>query len=704
MKKENAYDFRKKLLTVHESDVRDYSKAVPEDALLLKDGLIIEIGTTDNAVIQTAAADFVDFFAVSMGIQATLSQTGEHSGANVVRIALAEDTGADLGEAAGYKGFLIEINEGIRVHGYDDRGAAQALFYMEDLMCMEHAPYLKKGEIRKKPMFAPQMIHSGYGMEEWPDEYLMRVAHEGRDALLVFTKDVNMTRVGYLDFNDLIARAAKFGLDVYAYSFLRSEVHPDEEGAEEYYEGTYGKLFRECPGLAGVTLVGEAVEFRSKDPHVSRFRSMDTNNKEVPTGKPWPGWYPCEDMPKWLALVQKVIYKYNSKAEIVLWTYNWGFQPEDARVKLIENLPEGIALESTFEMFESWKVGDAIIGGSDYSLAFAGPGKYFSSEAAAAKKRGLRLYTMSQCAGVTWDFGTIPFEPMPYQWMKRYEAMRKAKEDWGLCAGMDCHHHGFYPSIITKFSKHAFLEPAEPMDAILDRILVGEYGAENLEKVQEGLRLWSEAITYYTPTEGDLCGASRVGPSYPFTLFARVQLPFVEKAMFGARVVGLSYSTGYSYPEFMGADPREHVLTLRIREERKSLEKMLQLLKDGIAVLEAIPNPNEKLQSIINLGKFIACCVTTNIHAKTWHILKCQLNAEFDKDGILAILDEMEALLHTEIANAEAAIPLVEVDSRLGWEPSMLYLTDKEHLEWKIKQVHYVLDVEMVKFRKAVLL
>ena len=36
MKKENAYDFQKKLLQVHEKDVWDHSKVIPEDALLLR--------------------------------------------------------------------------------------------------------------------------------------------------------------------------------------------------------------------------------------------------------------------------------------------------------------------------------------------------------------------------------------------------------------------------------------------------------------------------------------------------------------------------------------------------------------------------------------------------------------------------------------------------------------------------------------------
>ena len=63
------------------------------------------------------------------------------------------------------------------------------------------------------------------------------------------------------------------------------------------------------------------------------------------------------------------------------------------------------------------------------------------------------------------------------------------------------------------------------------------------------------------------------------------------------------------------------------------------------------------------------------------------------------ILDEIEALAKEEIKNAESAIPLVEADSRLGWEPSMEYVGDVWHLNWKIRQVNSAL-LEIADYRK----
>ena len=44
-------------------------------------------------------------------------------------------------------------------------------------------------------------------------------------------------------------------------------------------------------------------------------------------------------------------------------------------------------------------------------------------------------------------------------------------------------------------------------------------------------------------------------------------------------------------------------------------------------------------------------------------------------------------MLDDEEANVRETIPLVEADSSLGWEPSMFYVADREHLEWKLRQL-----------------
>ncbi len=688
---EKNYDFQKELLTVHESNIRKTDRKPKADEFFFANSAKIRIDAAAPEVIAVAAADFCDYLSVSMGVSASVVTEGKGD----VTVRLASDAGVDLGEFAAYKGFRIETDkDGITVTAHDDRGAQQALFYIEDLMTFESAPCLAYGKIEKRAMYTPQMVHSAYDIDDFPDEYIARIAHEGRDALLLFTKGVGISARGEEDFNDLIRRAARWGVDVYAYSKIKSEKHPDDPDAEAYYDSTYGELFRRFPGLRGVTLVGESIGFPSKDPHAGPWNNPDG----LPSGKTHPGYYPCYDYPEWVNMLKNSIRRVKPDADIVLWTYNFGWCSKEERVKLIESLPTDITLNVTFEMFELRPCGDALIKSSDYSLAFEGPGVYFASEAEVAKRRGIRLYSMTNTGGRTWDFGVATYEPMPYQWMRRYAAMSRAQKDWGLSGIMECHHFGFYPSIISKLSKHAFMLPEENYEDLLAKILKAEYGEENAAVADAALADFSEAIRYYTPTDSDQYGAFRVGPAHPLNIIQAIKIPEDEGAMFGNRIWKPKYHVTLTGHWLTTVSP----MAIRIREEAKSLAKMLALMESGVAKLDAVASPNEKLSRLRNLGQFIANSVKTAIAAKEMHLLDVELHYATDVARRYEICDEMEALLRAERKNAEDTIPLVEADSSLGFEPSMLYMCDKRHLDWKIRHTDYVLGTELSELRAAI--
>ena len=151
----------------------------------------------------------------------------------------------------------------------------------------------------------------------------------------------------------------------------------------------------------------------------------------------------------------------------------------------------------------------------------------------------------------------------------------------------------------------------------------------------------------------------------------------------------------------MGDHPLDAPESIRVPAEKKSLETMLDKVDKCIESLEAATEPNNHLDELVNMCKFIARSVQAGINAKEWQLLKCRKNAAQSREELAEIYDKMEALLKDEIANAEKAIPLVEADSRLGWEPSMLYIGDKWHIERKIRQVNYVLNSELALCRKC---
>jgi len=143
---------------------------------------------------------------------------------------------------------------------------------------------------------------------------------------------------------------------------------------------------------------------------------------------------------------------------------------------------------------------------------------------------------------------------------------------------------------------------------------------------------------------------------------------------------------------------------IRIHEEMTSLKRMLELMQNGVSILENLPEPaNQALLFLINLGRFICCSVQTGIHAKQWFLATSKLKIESNKARIEDLLAETERIANAEIQNAESAIPLVMSDSRLGWEPSMAYMADAEHIRWKIRQVNYVIDTELKQFKQCLI-
>ncbi|MBQ9769706.1 MAG: hypothetical protein IJW27_05830, partial [Clostridia bacterium] len=199
----------------------------------------------------------------------------------------------------------------------------------------------------------------------------------------------------------------------------------------------------------------------------------------------------------------------------MLWSYNWGKQPLEPRLELIRNIPKGITLEVTFEMFERVEregVSDKI---ADYALYFEGPGQYFVSEAEEAKKLGIRLYSMTNTAGATWDIGVIPYVPAPGQWMRRYQQIRKYHDECGLVGLMESHHFGAYPSFITDLAKWMYHSPDTPEHEILTAFATRDFSAETAERVLEAWECFSEGIRHTVTNNTDQYGPYRIGPGYP---------------------------------------------------------------------------------------------------------------------------------------------------------------------------------------------
>ena len=705
LKKEKNYEFRRFLENVHTPDRRNFSVLCGENEVEVGEGWSILVESNCSQVILNAAKDLQDYFLVSMQVSVLLKRKSDLTeeiaqGKNVI-ILVEKPEG--LSKKHSYH--LSVTGDKVVICGADPLGTAHGSYFLEDLMNLKEAPVLTVQEATREPVMTPRMVHSGWGMDQFPDSQLRLMAHYGFDSVLVTIRGMDETATGYQDINNLIDRAAQYGLGVYLYSNIKASVHPDEPGAEETMERIYGSMFARYSKAKGIVLVGESVEFPSKDERTTGVPLADNgavmDGSSLPDNRPSPGWWPCRDYPEYINLLKKVIRRHDPQADIVFWTYNWGWAPEEDRVALIRNLPQDITVMVTFEMFEKLRHENITNVTVDYTLSFEGPGQYFTSEAKAAKERNIPLYTMSNAAGLTWDFGVIPYEPVPFQWAKRFAALVEMNEKYNLCGTIDAHHYGWWPSVIAEMSKWSMWRPVVTVEQSSRWLAAREFGEEAVPLVLEAWKKWSKAMEYYISTDEDQYGPFRIGPSYPLQLqienirqacTGALKLPENKFALTGNGI----FFTKYQPLEFAHQTPG----FCRTEVEIRSLTQMHALWNEGTALfeqaMEKMPvNKQPAGEKMLNLGSFIGTFITTAVHVKKWYRMNMQLRIESDPVKATALCRQMIELALAEKQNAESAIAYVEVDSRLGWEPTMHYMTDAAHLRWKIEQVRRVAEEQL---------
>ena len=633
---EPPYAFRARFDQVHEPNLRDSALKPNADEFAFADGCAV------------GDADFADYLLTSMGV------TCAAKGPAAVR--------TELGRIA--KGYEIDVDaKGVRISAADARMLRQAYYHLEDLMSLRRAPFLTFGHERRVPLFTPRIIHSGWGFDEFSDNYLLRAAHNGFDAISFYVWNADEPRAK--EIRDLIRRARARELDSYLYSRVNTQafVHPDDPKAEATFDATYGRMAAAFPEAKGVLLVGESLEFPSKDERSCGLAIDYAKDRRRPGDtRPYVGWFPCRDYPQLVEAIKKSMRKVNPNLEVVLWSYNWGYCEEGPRRELIAHLPKDVPLLVTYEMFESYNLRNGLpVKIADYSVAFKGPGRYFVSEAEEAKARGLKLYAMANTACRTWDLGLVPYLPVPYQWKRRWDGMKAAQGRWGLCGVVDGHHFGWAPNFVSELCKEAFTEGGMDFDTHIRRIAVRDFGEANADAALAAWRQWSEAMRDTNPSAANQNSAYRYGPAYPFNALR----PDVK-------ATDLSLSPMFMNPNYRSFGSRDDQTDDYLRKEADLLDTVVARWLDGAAAFRRMGG--EKARAMARLGEYVGRCYLTAANVKRG------LLAERAKDETVVL-----ALAKKEYENVCAARRLVLADSSLGYEPRVGYRGDERALRMKMK-------------------
>lgn len=678
---EAPYAFRQRLVMVHRQDRRDFSLKAGADEFEFPNGAVIVVPDGAPALVRRAADDFADYLIVSMGINASVRRASsplQPGLAASVTVALK-----DLGR----RGYELETGRGgVRLAASDEKMAAQAFYHLEDRMNLRRGPFLKIGTERRVPVFDHRFTFSGFGNDIFPDGHLNQIAHHGFTGIEIWLGDYDVISQGFRqDVNDLIERAAKYGLETKLTLRNRAYVHPDDPKARQMYDEAYGRMARYYPKAGCLSFAGEVCEFPSKDPRSNGGNHLLQKPEDFAKGLPYPGWFPCRDWADWAKVVSGIIAGYNPDCKFVFSTYNWGFQDEQARAELVAALPKGVTLIPVFEMFEKHVKRNGLISPvADYSLAFPGPGKYFRTEAAQAQAAGLELWSNCNSAGLTWDFGNIPYQPAPWQWKKKWDGLRDAHGKWNLTGLRENHEYGWYPSFISELEKECFWEGGMDFDAHVRAIAVRDFGEENADRVIAAWKAWSRAADDYVPTDENQYGPCRIGPAYPFNFFGeRLQKNWEPPADF-------PITPGFRFDicHFDFSEPIAGLGTAAVSLDEVAEQKEIELFESQVedyrlgvetfrTIAASLPEGRrDEATRMAALGEYLMRSCLTVVHLKKGRIAW--------RKGDHA---EIERLAKTEYANAEAALKVVDEDSRLGWLASSDYTGSRAQIKWKMDKM-----------------
>ena len=666
---EAEYSFRKRLEVVHHPDRRDKSVTPSGGEFVFRDGVCL-VGTGD-ALVERGLADFADYLKTSMGVR-TSSGTGT---AGHGRVDVALDTSLEDRQ------YAVSVDEkGVSIRAKDGRAAMQALFHLEDLMNLRRAPYIAFGREKRRMRFSPRMTHAGWGIDQFPDAHLATIAHAGFDAILFYLEGIDRTQAsGKTDIAALIAAAAAWGLDSYLYSSLKATKHPDDPESPAQMAATYGAAAKRYKKAKGFLIVPESCYFQSHDPLAKTLKST--------VG------IPCSDHPLWLRRIEKTIRAEIPSADFIFWTYNFYAQPEARRFAFIDAIDPSTVLNVTFAI-GNWREHPTRLGASfsvaDYSIATSGPSQIFRAEAGRAHARGLRLFTTCNTAGRTWDFGCCPYEPVPQRWKTRFDALKKAQDDFGLIGLIESHHYGFAPNFIAELAKEAFTEGGMDFDTHLRQIAAREFGPVHAD---ETVAVWadlSDAIQDYVATAQNQWGPFRIGPAYPFNALG----PFLTKENWpGFRSWICNPNYGWGIPWSGGEQKRYN---LNVKSHKVEIELFNSAGKRFVAGGERLRGFAEGLKGErrdhamreAGIVEYIGRCFLTAANVKAAAIEELivvdENKSTAERDAAKKRIGE---IAREEYANTAAALPLVRADSHLGFECRNGYMGSRGRIEWKLRHM-----------------
>ena len=474
---EQSYTFAK-LLSEGGWQVRRDPGAKPNanEIAIPAHGWTLLVKSEASAPLRQAAADLRDYLEKSMQIQVKLESGASLSGLENRSGVIAAGSRSDFpgcGAAlTGTKDYQIVVHpERVVVCGYDELGAMYGLYNLEERMDLRQGPFLPRDlNTVRHSLFKARMTLSGLGWMEWPDNYLATLPRYGFDSIFASVY-VNPNGVPgpppFWDLmraqdparvHDLVHRAARYGIRLYCpMVYLYTGTPENEQGLRKLVRD----IVTEFPEIRGYVLLTEGFFYKTW------FGAGGEGKLDL---REW-----TKNWGREVEIVTDECHKLNPAIEVLPWDYNIDFRPDQVELNryVIDQLPQGSIPLVTFENGKGFSFDGEHASVRDYSISQIGPSEVAAAQIDEARKRGMRGMYVKADTWASWQFGTFPYLPFPYQWYERYRALEKS----GVDGTMESWSYGFKPNFVAELRDWYSWSDAPPLDDLLRQIARRDFGA-----------------------------------------------------------------------------------------------------------------------------------------------------------------------------------------------------------------------------------
>ncbi|MBQ9875229.1 MAG: hypothetical protein IJM30_12285 [Thermoguttaceae bacterium] len=433
--------------------------------------------------------------------------------------------------------------------------------FLDDFSGEVEAPELAASETSSESeRFQIRYLHSYFAVfgdpllrdssELYPDKLLEKLRERGINGVWLhsllrdltpgtddFPEFGEKSEIRRANLRDLVARAKRFGIDVYLYmnepramptSFF--ETRPETRGVEEgaysamcasspkvrrWLSDSLAFLFKDVPGLGGVFTISGSENLTTCVSH-GRFASCERCSKRTD----------AELIADLNAAIEEGVHRSAPDAKVIVW--DWGWRGHAIATDIVEKLPKNVWLQSVSEWATPIERGGVPVSVGEYSISVVGPGPRALAHWDAAKKAGLK--TIAKCQfNSTWELASIPTIPALDLVAKHAKNLANSGVD-GVMAGWSL---GGYPSVNLETVQAFAANPSATEDEILDLMATRLFGTEGAPLARQGWTTASKAFEEF-PYGGSVVydAPNQIGPA---------NLLRLEPTGWPATMVGIPY-------------------------------------------------------------------------------------------------------------------------------------------------------------------